>query len=305
MKRRDTQKRWYRLFPVCFFFAVCIVIVLLKLYWAVPTPKHRLQWWLSAIEWDGERTKETGKGIRIAVLDSGIDASHPDLAGRIEGEYKVSGLEKEAQSSKLHGTAVAGILAGSPSHEKGILGVAVKASILSIDVTDNENGKLETEHLIEGIRYAISQSVDIINISAGVKNHSEELYKAVKEAYEAGIVMVAASGNYMNGDLLYPAKYEEVLAAGAVSRGNAVISPTGIIEKKIIYLPGEDIVTTSADGGYAGISGTSASTPILSGVIALMMEKDRTLTNDKIITYFNQCKKTTIKVRDCIELKYK
>lgn len=265
--------------------------------------RHRLQWWLSAIEWDNGRTKETGEGIRIAVLDSGIDASHPDLNGVITEEYRVSGLGEGESGSTLHGTAVAGIIAGSPQNEKGVLGVAVHAEILSVDITDQDNGNIEIENLIEGIDYAVRQDVDIINISAGVKNTSDALYQAIRSAYEKGIIVVAASGNYMENDLLYPAKYEEVIAAGALSKDGTIISPTGKLEKKIVYLPGENIVTASIDNGYTGINGTSASTPVLSGIIALMLEKNKTLTNDEIMKYFESNTSDTITVKDCIGLK--
>lgn len=303
MRLRESRKKRYILVPFC---ALILLSIPILLYWKDTNRepvRHRLQWWLSAIEWDEKRTKETGKGIRIAVLDSGIDAAHPDLIGRIESEYKVSGLEENSTASTLHGTAVAGIIAGSPSHEKGILGVAVQASILSVDVTDHENGSIEVEHLVEGIQYAISQSVDIIHISAGVKNHSEQLHKAIKEAYEAGIVIVAACGNFMDNDMLYPAKYDEVLAVGSRAKSNDIISPAGTLKKKVIYLPGENIVTASESSGYTGLSGTSAAAPILSGIIALMMEKDRSRTNEKIISYFNGYSEPSIKVRDCIQLK--
>lgn len=272
--------------------------------------KHRLQWWLSAINWDGQRTKESGEGVRIAILDSGVDKNHPDISRQIEQEYRVSGLgiKKKNQDGKeennVHGTAVAGIIAGFPSSEKGILGVAHNARIISVDVTDDPNGIIKVEHLVEGIEYAISQKAEIINISAGVKQPSDELYKAVQKAYDAGIVIVAAAGNYMRNDLLYPAKYKEVIAAGALSREKSILSPKGDVGKNIIYLPGENIATAGSNQGYTAISGTSAATPILTGIVALMKERNNTLTNDKIIRYFNSYHSTEIDVRKCMELKY-
>lgn len=304
MKKRTLTKKWYLFFA----FAALVILLSFILFLKhnqteLESVSHRLQWWLSAIEWDDGRTKETGEGVQIAVLDSGIDAGHPDLNGVITEEYRASGLGEGESGSTLHGTAVAGIIAGSPQNEKGVLGVAVNAKILSIDITDQDNGNIEIENLIEGIEYAVSQDVDIINISAGVKNASDELYQVIRNAYDKGIVIVAASGNYMEDDLLYPAKYEEVIAAGALSKDGTIISPTGNPEKKIVYLPGENIVTTSIDSGYTGINGTSAATPVLSGIIALMLEKNKTLTNDKILEYFESNTKDTITVRDCIGLK--
>lgn len=283
-----------------------LIALLARNLWIDKEPvlgNHRLQWWLSAIGWDENRTKETGEGVTIAVLDSGIDASHPDLSQAVLTEYRVAGIGKQELSNTLHGTAVAGILAGSPSHDKGILGIATNAKILPVTVTDEENGTIQVDNLIAGIRYATDQKVDIINISAGVKEDSLKLHKAIKEAYDAGIVVVAAAGNYMKEDLLYPAKYPEVIAAGALTKGGNVISPSGRLDKPVVYLPGENIVTTKHEAGYTGIDGTSASAPILSGVIALMKERHKKITNEEIITYFNSRTFTGINVKNVLELK--
>lgn len=272
--------------------------------------KHRLQWWLSAINWDDNRTRETGEGIRVAILDSGVDISHPDIKNKIEREYRVPKLSlpknrknKKRTDNILHGTAVAGIIAGYPASAKGVYGVAPEATIISVDITDQKNGTVETGNLVAGIQYAIEQQVDIINISAGVKQPSEELYQVVRCAYERGIVVVASAGNYMKDDLLYPAKYNEVIAAGAVSREKNILSPKGNIQKKVIYLPGENIATIGKDHGYVGMNGTSAAAPILTGIITLMKEKHSKLTNKEIIKYFNSYSHTEIDVRKCIELK--
>ncbi|MBR3771984.1 MAG: S8 family serine peptidase [Clostridium sp.] len=287
-------------------FLLLILVIALITLWTKDTSSpvnHRLQWWLSAINWDEKRTNETGEGIKIAVLDSGIDASHPDLRDVVLEEYRVPGVMKNGTGDILHGTAVAGIIAGNPSHDKGILGVAVHAKILSVDVTDAENGTMKVKDLIDGIRYAISQNVDIINISAGVKENSVQLHEVIKEAYGKGIVIVAAAGNFMNEDLLYPAKYPEVIATGALSKDGEVSSPTGSLPKNVVYLPGENIVTAKDEAGYTGIDGTSASTPILSGVIALMMEKHKNITNEEIIKYFRSRTFTGINVKDVLDLK--
>ena len=181
--------------------------------------------------------------------------------------------------------------------------MAENAQILSVDVTDQKNGAIEVDNLVEGIEYAIRQKVDIICISAGVKKDSKKLRQVIEKAYDAGIVIVAASGNYMENDILYPAKYKEVLAAGALSKEKNIISPKGNFDKKVIYLPGENIVTAGSNGGYIGISGTSAAAPILSGIVALMKERNKQLTNEKIMNYFNTYTLDYMDVKKCIRLK--
>ncbi len=264
--------------------------------------KHRLQWWLSAIKWDENRCDATGNGITIAVLDAGVDEMHPDINACIEREYRVSGLTGLNDMNVFHGTAVAGIIAGIPSTDKGILGVAPNAKIISVDVTDHPSGVIEVDNLIEGLEYAVEQKVDIINISAGVKHSSEKLEEAVKQAYDAGVVIIAASGNFMKDNLLYPAKYRQVIAVGSRAKNEEILSPKGNVQKTVVYLPGENIVTAGKNHGYCGISGTSASAPILSGIVALIKEKNKELTNDKIISYFNESTNNITDVGKCIRL---
>lgn len=153
------------------------------------------------INWDKGRSKWTGDGVTVAVIDSGVDALHPDLENTSIQEYRVSSLENSEEGPLSHGTEVAGVIAAYPKTDEGVLGVAPGVSILSVDVTDSEI--IGDEELIEGIEYAAEQGVDVINISIGTPTDSEELHNAVKKAYQAGIVIVAAAGNYMRDDVLY------------------------------------------------------------------------------------------------------
>ncbi len=238
------------------------------------TIQHRLEWWLEDINWDKGRSKWTGDGVAVAVIDSGVDASHPDLENTSIQEYRVSSLKNSEEGPLSHGTEVAGVIAAYPKTEEGVLGVAPGVSILSVDVTDSEI--IGDDELIEGIEYATEQGVDVINISIGTPTDSEELHEAVKKAYQAGIVIVAAAGNYMRDDVLYPAKYDEVIAVGSRGKKGGIISPSSVKNKNVCYLPGENIVTTYSgdkDRMYAGGEGTSFSTPILSGIICLYLQK--------------------------------
>ncbi len=263
--------------------------------------KHRLEWWLKYIEWDSDRLNYNGKGIKIAVLDTGVDSSHPDINHSIKQEVNILDANKESSYNFAHGTGVIGIISGKPFTEKGVLGVATEAEILSINVA-NENS-VEIEDLIKGIQIAIDSSVDIINISIGVKTDSPELHKCIQKAYEKGIVVIASAGNYMKDDVLFPAKYKEVLCVGSIDKKGEIISPKGKTASNIIYLPGKNIVTTSTTStGYVGANGTSFATPILTGIIALMKEANPEASNSDIYYFFNNLennKKFTVK--DCIE----
>jgi len=252
----------------------------------IETPDHRLQWWLADINWSENRFPYTGRGVRIAVLDSGIDSAHPDLRGRIESEIRVPGLEEtlEETDNRMHGTAVAGIIIAYPNNERGVLGIAPDATIISIVITDDPDGIIEIHNLIDGIYLAIEEEVDIINISAGVREASDDLTEAIQKAYDAGIIIVAAAGNFMDGEILYPARKDIVLAVGARSRRGEIISPRNYSD--VIFLPGENIVTTVLDNGYTGLHGTSIATPILTGTIALILEANRNISSEQIYRYF-------------------
>lgn len=246
---------------------------------------HRLQWWLKAINWDiPNRTSGlSGKGVLIAVIDTAIDESHPDLAGKIIEQHIIEGAPEELQYE--HGTAVAGIICASPSNKDGILGVAVDAKILSIVISKGTEAQVDS--LIKGIEYAIAKKVDIINISAGVIDSDSRLQSVVEDVYNAGIVIVAASGKNLYGMTLYPAKYDKVISVNSVdSNGRKIYGE----DSGSVFLPGGNIVTTYSSRyepkKYVSYSGTSMSAPILTGVIALVLEQNPELSNKDIVAYF-------------------
>lgn len=253
----------------------------------IHTPSHRVQWWLEDINWN-KRLKYDGEGIIIGVIDSGIDKSHPDLKGKIIEEFRVPQLSTNTCNAYLsHGTAVAGIIVAEPSAESGVLGIATGARIVSIDVTDDGNGFVTKEALIQGIRYAVKKRVKIINISIGFPEDDNEIKDAIDEAIMKGIIVVASAGNSTSEQILYPAAYDGVLCVGSYDRRKRVVSPHNT-NKKTIYLPGEYIVTTSSDGLlYESVDGTSISTPMLSGIIALMLQKNPKLTTEEILNHFS------------------
>ena len=141
--------------------------------------------------------------------------------------------------------------------------------------------------------------VDIINISCGSAKSNKNLKAIIQQAFEKDIVIVASAGNFMKDDILYPASYNGVLAVGSISKTGEIISPLGNIEKNIIYLPGEHIVTTAPDSSYTSMFGTSPATAILTGIIAIILEANPELSNEQIYEYFNN-NSTQLKVTDII-----
>ncbi|MFB5265259.1 S8 family peptidase [Paenibacillus enshidis] len=223
--------------------------------------------------WD----KTKGKGIKIAILDTGCEITHPDLQGRIVGgknfTHDDGGDSANYTDYNGHGTHVAGTIA-AVQNGSGVVGVAPEAELLIVKVLDKD-GSGAYEWIIDGIYYAIEQQADIISMSLGGPEDVEELHTAIKKAVESNILVVCAAGNEGDGrdatdEFGYPGAYNEVISVGAVNfdRESSVFSNSN--NEVDLVAPGEKILSTFLDGEYAALSGTSMATPHVSGALALI-----------------------------------
>ena len=210
--------------------------------------------------------------LKIAILDSGIDGNHPDLAGRIRKEYNAIGNNDSVEDEFGHGTAVAGIIAAS-HNGVGIKGVNSLADIYSVKVS-NEKGVSEVSSLVRGIEWCIKEKVHIMNISLGLSHDSEELERAINKAINSGIVVVAAAGNNYMTWTDYPAQYPKVISVNAVTHDYAVDETYAGYGKIDVAAPGESILTTVPGGGYKVFSGTSIATAYITGIVSLIMSEN-------------------------------
>jgi type VII secretion-associated serine protease mycosin len=223
------------------------------------------------IERAWERSPD-GQGVTIAILDSGIDANHPEFFGRVSSGYDFVNDDSNPNDDNGHGTMVAGVAAAAANNKIGIAGIAYKATILPIKVLD-EDGAGDDADLIDGIEFAVAQGADVINMSLGGPANSAPLNDAIDDAIAAGVVVVAAAGNSGAGELSYPAAYDPVLAVGATGDDGtlAYFSTWGWWVD--IAAPGVGIVSTYPAAGtaeaYEVASGTSFSSPIVAGVAAM------------------------------------
>ncbi|WP_462413632.1 S8 family peptidase [Neobacillus sp. Marseille-QA0830] len=223
--------------------------------------------------WD--QTK--GKGITIAILDTGCDLIHPDLKGRIIGGRNFTkddnGLKESYCDYNGHGTHVAGTIAGT-ANQQGVIGVAPEAKLLIVKVLD-QNGSGQYEWIIKGIQYAIEQKVDIISMSLGGPEDIPELHEAIQKAVEQNILVVCAAGNEGDGQEAtnewgYPGYYNEVISVGAISLDRRISDFSNSNNEVDLVAPGEDILSTYLNGKYAKLSGTSMAAPHVSGALALI-----------------------------------
>jgi len=214
----------------------------------------------------------TGKGIKISVIDTGIEKNHQDL--NIAGGVSFVSYTSDFQDDNGHGTHVAGII-GAKNNNLGTLGIAPDSSLYAVKALDSE-GEGYLSDIIAGIDWSINNRIDIINLSVGSENPSLSLKLAVDRAYSKGILVVASAGNSggsMNVDTInYPAKYDSVIAVGAVDQSNRIAKFSSTGSSLEVVAPGTGINSTYLNNTFAKISGTSMSAPIVSGLLALYKE---------------------------------
>lgn len=227
--------------------------------------------------------KTKGKGVTVAVLDTGCDSTHPDLQERIIGGRNFTDDDGSNPDIFLdyngHGTHVAGTIAAQ-QNDNGVVGVAPEASLLIVKVL-NKKGSGQYEWIINGIDYAIEQKVDIISMSLGGPNDMPELHEAIKKAISNNILVVCAAGNEGDGDdstdeFAYPGCYNEVISVGAINLERRSSDFSNSHNEIDLVAPGEKILSTYLKGKYATLSGTSMAAPHASGALALI----KNLVND-------------------------
>lgn len=211
-----------------------------------------------------------GSKVRIGVIDTGIDYSHPDLQGRISRGVNLVHRGLPPYDDNGHGTHISGTIAAS-NPSSGIVGVAPQAIIHPVKAFDH-NGSAYVSDIVLGIDWCVRNKVHIINMSFGMKSRSKSLQLAVRNAINQGIVVIASSGNEGKLSAIdYPARFPHVIAVGATTM-NKKVAPFSNRSRSIdIYAPGDKIRSTWLQHKYMELSGTSMATSHVSGVIALML----------------------------------
>ncbi|WP_166678280.1 S8 family peptidase [Kribbella kalugense] len=217
----------------------------------------------------------------IGVLDTGVDAGHPDLAGHLLPGYNTFNTALAPNDGDGHGTAVTGIIAAGTANGIGVSGVAWNAKVRPVKVLD-DTGSGEDSNLINGINWAVKNGVRVINMSLGGEGDDPVLHTAIQNAVAKGVVLVAAAGN-TGGDSSnhFPGAYPEVLSVGATNSAGVLTSFSSYGDTVDIAAPGYDITSTAPRAGtpagyepyFLGMAGTSFSSPIVAGVAALVRNK--------------------------------
>lgn len=242
---------------------------------SVPSPKQRGRNLFYSVDFDGlwnlqnigaydAQSISSGEGVEIAIIDTGIDYTHPDLAQNFGSDkgYDFVRDTKDPRDMDGHGTHVAGT-ACSPT-----CGVSLDSRLYGIRVLD-ENGSGSESDIIAGIDYCIKKGYDVANLSLGSSNASRAFESVCRKAYDNGLVLVAAAGNEEYGPD-YPAAFgESVIAVAAVDSDNEHAEFSNVWDTNDISAPGVNIVSCRMGGGYTSMDGTSMATPHVTGCVAL------------------------------------
>ncbi|MDC7987951.1 S8 family serine peptidase, partial [Rhodoplanes sp. TEM] len=235
------------------------------------------QYIIAKLKLDEAHAQARGRKVAIAVIDSDVDARHPDMHGAVTERFDPAGT---AARPHLHGTGMAGAIVA----KYRLRGVAPEASIVAVKAFDERSAGPEatTFQILKGLDHAMRRGVRVINMSfAGP--YDVMIERKLKEAYDRGIVLVAAAGNAgPKSPPLYPAADPNVIAVTATDQADAPLAQANRGKHIAVAAPGVDILVPAPGGAYQLTTGTSVAAAHVSGVVALMLEKRPDLTPDEV-----------------------
>jgi len=212
--------------------------------------------------------------VKIAIVDTGVELNHPDLATKLLPGYNFVDNNTNPNDGNGHGTHVAGIAAALTNNVIGIAGVAPSCLLIPVRILDND-GTGTLNNLINGIIYAADQGAQVINLSCGGPGGSILLENAVNYAWEKGCVVIGSAGSNGSTDLTYPAAYEHVISVTSTDRKDQKSIFANYGNWIDVCAPGSTILSTYLGGGYAYLSGSSMSSPHVSGIAALLASQGK------------------------------
>ncbi len=236
------------------------------------------EWHLGTLNVAEAWTYSSGSGVTVAVIDSGVDADHPDLQGQVLPGLDLVDDKGDGDTDLVgHGTTVSGIIAGRNDDTAGVVGIAPKAKILPVRVLDEDNRYNDALIVAQGVRWAVDHGAKVINLSLGGNGSSAALAAALDYAFAKDVVVIACTGNASassSSGVWYPAREPGVLAVAGMERDGTTLWSGSITGKEtVVTAPATQLVGANAGGDYWKVQGTSFAAPMVSATAALIRSR--------------------------------
>jgi type VII secretion-associated serine protease mycosin len=239
-------------------------------------PVRDEQWQLRELDAEEVWKVSKGRGITVAVIDSGVDASHPDLAGQVLPGIDLVRRSGDGRVDLVgHGTTVAGLIAGRDDR-RGVAGLAPKAKILPVRVLDEENRYNDALIVANAVRWAVDHGAGVINLSLGGAGDSPALAAALDYAFVRDVVVVACTGNLSEAaptGVWYPAREPGVLAVAGLQRDSQALWTGSISGSQTVLTAPATELLGARPGGYWRVQGTSFAAPLVAATAALVRSR--------------------------------
>ncbi|TCV85456.1 MULTISPECIES: S8 family serine peptidase [Methylomonas] len=247
---------------------------------AVPNdPQFANAWHLSKIQSPNAWDVSKADGITIAILDSGVDGTHPDLAAHMVPGWNAVDSGSVTADINGHGTAVAGAAAAVTNNASGVAGVAWNAKIMPIRITNDAGGYAYWSDVARGLNWAVDNGADVANLSYAASDSATVASAAQYMRSKGGLVLVAAGNDGLDPGL---ADNINLIVVSATDANDAKASFSNYGKYIDVAAPGVSILTTNNGGTYAAWYGTSLATPVAAGVVALIQAANPKLTPDNV-----------------------
>ncbi|MEV6341778.1 type VII secretion-associated serine protease mycosin [Actinoplanes sp. NPDC051851] len=236
------------------------------------------QWQVGALDLADAWTYADGSGVIVAVIDSGVDATHVDLAGQVLPGLDLVDPAGTGDTDPVgHGTTVSGIIAGRNDDNAGVVGIAPKAKILPVRVLDDQNRYDDAMIVARALRWAVDNGARVVNLSLGGGGSSPALAAALDYAFAKDVVVVACTGNVnassTDRKVWYPAREPGVIAVAGTERDDSTLWSGSITGREtVVSAPATDLVG-ARPGGYWKVQGTSFASPMVAGTAALIRSR--------------------------------
>jgi subtilisin family serine protease len=247
-------------------------------------PNFVNQWHLPKVSAPAAWDLTTGSSaVTVAVIDSGVDPSHPDLSSKLVSGYNfLGGSTSDTHDVLGHGTAVAGVIGADTNNSNGVAGLGWNTTIMPLVVVSSSNTATYAD-IASAMNYAADHGAKVINMSIGGTSYSSTLQSAVDYAWSKGVVVVAAAGNNSSSAAFYPAALNNVVAVAATDSNDLLASFSNFGSWVTVAAPGTYIQTTTNGGGYGNWQGTSFSSPQVAALAALIIAKNPGLKNQQVV----------------------